>query len=82
MFRKLVASAAILVSAVCLSLVGVAGSASAAGSPSVTANPPGLTGSADLGWIALAIVVLQFGVGFLAVRAARNQRRESEHSAG
>jgi hypothetical protein len=26
--------------------------------------------------------VLQFVVGFLAVRAARSQRRESEHSAG
>jgi hypothetical protein len=26
--------------------------------------------------------VLQFGIGILAVRAARQQRREGEHSAG
>ncbi len=41
-----------------------------------------LTGTNDLGWIALAVILLQFGVGVLALRAALNRRPEAQHRAG
>lgn len=41
-----------------------------------------LTGVNDMGWIVFAIILLQFGVGVLAVRAALNRRRGGQHRAG
>jgi hypothetical protein len=41
-----------------------------------------LTGVDSMGWIVLAIILLQLGVAVLAVRAARNRRRVAQHRAG
>ena len=41
-----------------------------------------LTGVDDMGWIVFAIILLQFGVGILAVRATLNRRRGAQHRAG
>lgn len=41
-----------------------------------------LTGIDDRGWIVLAVILLQLGVGALAVRAALNRRRTGLHRAG
>jgi hypothetical protein len=41
-----------------------------------------LTGTDDLGWIVLAVILLQLGVAVLAVRAALNRRRSAQHRAG
>ncbi|MEO6114839.1 MAG: hypothetical protein ABIP33_00480 [Pseudolysinimonas sp.] len=41
-----------------------------------------LTGVDDLGWIVFAVILLQFGVAILAVRAALNRRRMGQHRAG
>jgi hypothetical protein len=35
-----------------------------------------------MGWIALGVILLQFGVGILAVRATLNRRRGAQHRAG
>ncbi|HEY4225381.1 MAG TPA: hypothetical protein VGM70_06175 [Pseudolysinimonas sp.] len=41
-----------------------------------------LTGSNEFGWIVLAIILLQLGVGALAIRAALNRRRGGQHRVG
>ncbi len=41
-----------------------------------------LTGTNEFGWIVLAIILLQLGVGVLAVRAALIRRRQGMHRAG
>ncbi|HEY4151860.1 MAG TPA: hypothetical protein VGM38_00925 [Pseudolysinimonas sp.] len=41
-----------------------------------------LTGTNDLGWVVIAIILMQLGVGVLAVRAALNRRREAQHRVG
>lgn len=41
-----------------------------------------LTGTDDRGWIVLAVILLQLGVGALAVRAVLNRRRTAQHRAG
>jgi len=41
-----------------------------------------LTGVDNMGWIVLAIILLQLGVAVLAVRAALNRRRVAQHRAG
>jgi hypothetical protein len=38
-----------------------------------------LTGTNDLGWAVIAIILMQLGVGVLAVRAALNHRRRAQH---
>jgi hypothetical protein len=40
-----------------------------------------LTGTDDLRWIVLAVILLQIGVGALAVRFAVNRRRLAQHRA-
>lgn len=89
MFKKLVPTAATLLVASALSLAGAAGSAAALGSRGTSNGPiPGdlstlaLTGSNEFGWIVMAIILLQFGVGVLAVRAALKRRRQGLHRAG
>ncbi len=41
-----------------------------------------LTGSNEFGWIALAVMLLQLGVGVLAIRAALIRRRRAQHRVG
>lgn len=41
-----------------------------------------LTGGNEFGWIVLAIILLQIGVGVLAVRATLSRRRHAQHRAG
>ncbi|MEO6534155.1 MAG: hypothetical protein ABIO06_11360 [Pseudolysinimonas sp.] len=84
MFRKIVASAAAALVAVSLAAVGVTDSGPAHGSPIVRGDLTtlALTGTDDLGWILLAVILLQFGVCILAVRAVLNRRRVAQHRAG
>ncbi|HEU0206240.1 MAG TPA: hypothetical protein VFQ74_06075 [Pseudolysinimonas sp.] len=91
MFTKIVALVATLLVVPFLSLVGVASSAAASGSGSRGLNTLHATGIAwptgsaftdNWGWIVLTMILLQIGVGFLAVRAVLTARRMADHRAG